>query len=502
MLCATRTTLPPVEAEIASIARRQLGLEALDGSEPRAQVRREDRDLRRRPRGCAPACGSSRGWRDSRAPSRWPAAPRARRGGRDAGRSAPRAGARGSARAGRAIRAAPSPAVAATPRWCSAARGERCSQAIVNAVPTRTSRAREQAGAHEEHDAGHPEAEALRQPRADHGVEAELQDLLQQCDAREHGARSIPAARAGPHAKIRATSRLVSPSAERACCFTPQRSSLARSCCSSSSPSSPSRSCRGSAAPRSSGRYAWCSSSWCCCWATRTPTGSTSRIAGRRQSWIHMCAAGREPRVPAGRGRCRLEARGRRQPGGAHPRAAFRYGRPALLPAFVHEPAGAGVVRPRVPGLEPVPALRAVQLRLDAGAARLPVPVRAVVLEPAAVDVVVRGICARSSCSAPGSPGRAARCRPWTWPAASSSATADEAPPRVGAIVLWLALSAMGSVVLLGGLQPPHAEHLVDAAAVGDPARRSTCSPSSSASRAGTGTAATSTWRASRGCSA
>ena len=129
-----------------------------------------------------------------------------------------------------------------------------------------------------------------------------------------------------------------------------------------------------------------------------------------------------------------------------------RHHRPALLPAVVHQPAGAGVVRARLPGREPVPAVRAVQLRLDAGAARLPVPVRAVASTNPRAVVPGGRRATRPSCSL---------CAALAWtrralPAARRTAgqvaaqAADEPRPAArGRIALWLALSAMGSVVLL-----------------------------------------------------
>ena len=73
-----------------------------------------------------------------------------------------------------------------------------------------------------------------------------------------------------------------------------------------------------------------------------------SRPNPRRQALDPHRAAGGEPRVPADRAGRGLEARRRRQPRGAHPRPALRHRRPALLPAVVDEPAGAGLVRARL----------------------------------------------------------------------------------------------------------------------------------------------------------
>jgi hypothetical protein len=82
------------------------------------------------------------------------------------------------------------------------------------------------------------------------------------------------------------------------------------------------------------------------------------------------------------------------------------------------------------------------------------------------------------------------------------AATAEEPAPRGRSIALWLALSTMGSVVLLGGLEPPHAEHLVDSAAVGDPARGLPAHVHPLLRGDPTGTGATSTSAAWCGCCA
>ena len=89
-------------------------------------------------------------------------------------------------------------------------------------------------------------------------------------------------------------------------------------------------------------------------------------------------AAAGEPRVAADRAGRVLEAGRRREPDLPHPRHARRHDRPALLPAVDDEPAGAGVVRAPLSRAQSVPAVRAVEPRFAARAARLSVPARAV----------------------------------------------------------------------------------------------------------------------------
>ena len=87
-----------------------------------------------------------------------------------------------------------------------------------------------------------------------------------------------------------------------------------------------------------------------------------------------------------------LEARRQRESVMADPRNADRHDRSSLFPPFDHEPAGAGVVCPGASGQKPVPAVRAVESRLDAGAARLPVRGRATRPDARSGDRLVAGL--------------------------------------------------------------------------------------------------------------
>ena len=168
------------------------------------------------------------------------------------------------------------------------------------------------------------------------------------------------------------------PSADARCSSTPSRSSPARSCCSSSSRSSRSRSCRGSAARRRSGPRASCSSRRRCSRATRTRTSScaASRRA-RRSCCTSRCSSRASSLLPIVPGAFWKPA-GDENPSWLILGLLDGDDRPALLPAVDDQPAGAGVVRAALPRPQSVPAVRAVEPRVDAGAGRLPVPARAV----------------------------------------------------------------------------------------------------------------------------
>ena len=84
-----------------------------------------------------------------------------------------------------------------------------------------------------------------------------------------------------------------------------------------------------------------------------------------------------------------LEAAGRRGADRAHPAAARRHDRTAVLPSLDHDTAAAGLVLATVPHRSPLPAVRPLQLRVPAGAARLPGAVRAMAdPAPARLDLV------------------------------------------------------------------------------------------------------------------
>ncbi len=167
--------------------------------------------------------------------------------------------------------------VAAAPMRCAGARGERNIHPSRLEAQTSTSRtpanhARVPAAIMA---ALHPWRALSHAPAARHAASSSS------CAARIQR-RSIAAqySNAGQHAAAcyhRAA--LARPKDCRRCTPRPPSSS-ARSCCSWSSRSSPSRSCRGSAARPSCGRCAWCSSSSCCCWATRTRTRWRAGCAG------------------------------------------------------------------------------------------------------------------------------------------------------------------------------------------------------------------------------
>jgi hypothetical protein len=194
----------------------------------------------------------------------------------------------------------------------------------------------------------------------------------------------------------------------------------------------------------------------------------TSRASRRRQAWVHIAllvaglaflpiSAGRVWK-PAGddnpvRGSCCCSS----------PPSA------ALLPAVVHQPAGAGVVRARLSGLEPVPAVRALQLRLDAGAVGYPFLFEPWFTNPQQSNYWSVGFALFVRCCA-GSRGRTRACR-------RSPRPTPQADGRPGAAPRWTDIAPVARALGHGlgrrcsGLQPPHAEHLLDPAAVGDPAR-------------------------------
>jgi hypothetical protein len=72
--------------------------------------------------------------------------------------------------------------------------------------------------------------------------------------------------------------------------------------------------------------------------------------------------AAAQPAADADRPECRLETDRRREPDAAHPRAAHRVDRPALLRAVDDRPAAPGLVRARALRPGALPAVRALQL--------------------------------------------------------------------------------------------------------------------------------------------
>ena len=169
---------------------------------------------------------------------------------------------------------------------------------------------------------------------------------------------------------------------------------------------------------------------------------------------------------------------GDENPSWLHPRHARRDDRPALLPALDDEPARAGLVRAALPGAEPVPALRAVEPRLDAGAARLPVPARALDRDARAGAgagrwaTCVRRALHRRRLREPRARTRGAtqRLAPRGGSPCRDARNAGT-PPTLARQGLWIALAGTGSVLLLGDLESHHAERRVGAAAVDRAAR-------------------------------
>ena len=158
----------------------------------------------------------------------------------------------------------------------------------------------------------------------------------------------------------------------------------------------------------------------------------------------------------ADRARRALEADGHREPVVADSRPARRDDRTALLPAVDDEPAGAGVVRARASRHESVPAVRAVEPRVDAGARRLPVPARALGADAHAGARLVGRLCALRRAVRCGRPGRASSLRPRTAPRptrgtaarrATLPATSRRPPPARQ--MLWATLAATASLLLL-----------------------------------------------------
>ena len=130
-------------------------------------------------------------------------------------------------------------------------------------------------------------------------------------------------------------------------------------------------------------------------------------LPDRAAGGLRVLGPGRAPAVDAGAGEAAhraaarlagraadhpggaLEAGRRREPVVADPGHAGRDDRAALLPAVDDQPDGAGVVLAGAAGSEPVPAVRAVEPGVDAGAGRLPVPARALGAHARAGDRLV-----------------------------------------------------------------------------------------------------------------
>ena len=129
-----------------------------------------------------------------------------------------------------------------------------------------------------------------------------------------------------------------------------------------------------------------------CCWsATPTRTAIDAELAPRAQAALHIGAARRGLAFAAD-----LPADAWKPPAHENPIVrillllAATIGLPYFLLASTSPLLQAWFAR-ALPGVEPVPPVRAVEPRLAAGAARLPVPVRAVARQPASRPGVVVG---------------------------------------------------------------------------------------------------------------
>ena len=198
------------------------------------------------------------------------------------------------------------------------------------------------------------------------------------------------------------------------------------------------------------------------------------RLAPRAQVRLHVALLVAEPRVAADHpGRRTGSRRARENPAWLILGLLARDDRPAVLPAVDDQPAGAGVVRARVSRAQSLSAVRAVEPRVDAGAARLSVPARAVGRRRACRRAAGRSatslfalLCALRRVAS------LRRCAPRR----ASAATRAGAPPTSRA-AHGGAPAAVGRARRDGlgaaarGHQPHHPEHRGGAAAVGRAAR-------------------------------
>ena len=133
-----------------------------------------------------------------------------------------------------------------------------------------------------------------------------------------------------------------------------------------------------------------------------------------------------------------------------HPRAARRHRRAALLPALLHQPPAAGLVRAHSQGRPALPPLRPLQLLLHAGAAQLSLPDRA---QPRLAHPGHSSGPPVSSCFAAAlRPHRLAnlrRNRRHSRPKPPRTHLARRCRPTWAARLLWLGLAASASILLL-----------------------------------------------------
>ena len=179
-----------------------------------------------------------------------------------------------------------------------------------------------------------------------------------------------------------------------------------------------------------------------------------ARARARRSSCTRCCSSRRVAVLPIIPG-AHWKPLGHREPVVADPRPARRDDRPAVFPAVDDEPAGAGLVRAGASRREPVPAVRAVEPRVDAGARRLSVPARAVGADAhAGVGLVGRLRALRRSLRRRRlvEPGASARNAVASRVGLASEPTRNAPSSRrrpLARQALWCALAATGSLLLL-----------------------------------------------------
>ena len=170
----------------------------------------------------------------------------------------------------------------------------------------------------------------------------------------------------------------------------------------------------------------------------------TTRLGARRQAMLHVALLAVSLALPADPRLERLEAAGRRAADRAHPAAARRDHRPAVLPAVDHHAAAAGVVLAPLPYRGAVPPVRALQPRFAACASRLPGAVRAGVRPQGARLGLVVPSSRGSRSSAPHGLAFHERLR-----CSEAQEPSQRQPLPARTQLQWLALAAMGSVMLL-----------------------------------------------------
>ena len=227
------------------------------------------------------------------------------------------------------------------------------------------------------------------------------------------------------------------------------------------------------------------------------------RLAPRRSVQLHVAVARAQP--PASCRSCRrpLEARRRREPVVADPRHAGGHDRAPLFPAVDDESARAGLVRAALPGRQPVSPVRAVEPGVDARAARLPVPARAVGRDPrpgagaGRLATCCSSRCAQRRMAQPRARRRRARARRWRSDARDSPPPHESfaSAPTAARQLLWCTLAATASILLLAVSNHITQNIAVGAAAVDRAARAVPADVHPHVSTAPAGTSATSCCR-------